>query len=275
MIASNNPQNHQTVPHCNVMTVTPSMALRWLENANTHNRKVSDAQVRQFARDIQQGNWVLTHEGIAFDPHGILLDGQHRLWAIVQAEVSVEMPVWFNITPQALEVINGGRSRSLADRIRLSHHRHGLVTPGHVATLKAMMGGMSGPAVMTSSEASQAMCRHREAVNLALKLIPSGRYIANAATRGVIARASYSADPERLALFAEMLCTGVVPDPNDTAVILLRQYLYNTPGGAHHLQRERYAKTGRALMAFLGREPITRLMPARQELFALPEEIKA
>ena len=261
-------------PHVSRMTVTPTMAGNWLENANTKNRHIREDYARRLARDMSQGRWRLTHQGIAFDSHGVLLDGQHRLWGVMLADVPVEMYVWFNVTPEALDVIDGGEMRSLADRLRLSG-RHGHITKNHTSVLNAMLGGMSGPKKMTTFEASEALSRHEDAVAFALSAIPSGRYIANATTRGVIARAYYSADQKCLRDFGQMLTTGVVPNGLVTSVILLRQYLYSNPGDSYAARRDRYAKTERALVAFLRHEPITRLMAAKQELFPLPEEAKA
>jgi hypothetical protein len=273
MIATANTTT-RTEPYCNLMTITPTRALNWLENANTNNRKVSDAYVKKLARDMKAGRWRLTHQGIAFDPHGVLLDGQHRLWAIVTAEMPIMMHVFFDVPSEALPVTDDVRPRSLADQLRLGQ-QHGHVTKNHTSTLRAMLGGMSGPLSMTSLEASESLSRHSEAVNFAISAVPAGKYICNATTRGVIARAHYSADPSRLAEFAEMLGTGVVPHANAAAVILLRQFLYNNGGNANRTLRERYARTERALAAFLKNEPITRLMPTKQELFPLPEEAKA
>ena len=273
MIATNSPVS-RTEPHCNRMTITPTMALNWLEHANTNNRKISDAYVKKLARDMKAGRWRLTHQGIAFDPHGVLLDGQNRLWAIVEADMPMDMHVWFNVSPEALPVIDGVKPRTLADQLRLGQ-QHGQVTARHTSTLRAMLGGMSGPLAMTSLEASDALARHGAAVEFAINAMPRGKRLCNATTRAVIARAYYSADHERLIEFGQMLGTGVVPHANAVAVILLRQYLYNNAGHANHTLRERYAKTERALAAFLNNEPLTRLMPTKQELFALPEEAKA
>ncbi len=266
--------NTNVEPHVSRMTVTPTMAANWLENANINNRKIRETYARQLARDMAQGRWRLTHEAMAFDPHGVLLDGQHRLWGIVLADVPIEMHVWFNITSESLAVINGGKPRSLADQLRLSRE-HGQVTKNHTSVLNAMLGGMSGPSKMTTLEASEALGRHGDAVSFALSVIPNGRYIANATTRAVIGRAYYSADHQRLRDFGQMLVSGVVPDASATGVILLRQYLYSNPGDSYAARRDRYAKTERALLAFLKDEPITRLMAAKQELFPLPEEAKA
>lgn len=274
MIATAEPRTSQARPHCNLMTITPTMALNWLENANTNNRPVRDAYVKRLARDMMAGRWRLTHQGIAFDPHGVLLDGQHRLWAIVTADLSVEMHVFFDIPPEALPVTDVVKPRTLSDQLRLSQ-QHGDVDTRHTSTLKAMLGGMPGPLTMTSLEASDALSRHGAAVEFAINAIPKGARICNATTRGVIARAYYSADQKRLMEFGRMLSTGVVPNSDAVAVVLLRQYLYNNAGNATHLLRERYARTERALAAFLKDEPITRLMPTKQELFPLPEEARA
>ena len=152
MIATQKPLK-QALPACNRMTVTPEMAARWLESANTHNRPVSDAYVERLARDMRNGQWKLTHEGIAFDSHGVLLDGQNRLWAVVQANVSVAMHVWFNVTPESLMVINSGKPRSLADNLRLSG-RCGEVTKNDLATLRAML-GRGGDTSLTASQLSK------------------------------------------------------------------------------------------------------------------------
>ena len=88
MIAPTFP-NDTKAPYDLIMDVTPELACRWLE-ANTQNRVVNPAHVDRLVRDMKAGRWYLTHQGIAFDTHGLLVDGQHRLWAILEADV----PVW-------------------------------------------------------------------------------------------------------------------------------------------------------------------------------------
>lgn len=69
--------------------VTPAMATKWLEEGNTHNRKVRDSVVMRYAADMKAGRWKQTHQGIAFNGDGTLLDGQHRLFAIIEADTEV------------------------------------------------------------------------------------------------------------------------------------------------------------------------------------------
>lgn len=73
--------------------ITPAMAEKWLATPNTKNRKLRQRTVEAFAADMRRGKWHITHQGIAFDEAGNLLDGQHRLAAIVKSGCTIEMLV--------------------------------------------------------------------------------------------------------------------------------------------------------------------------------------
>src|SRR5690554_2314745 len=145
-----------TGPIVERILITPDQAIKWLEQANTNNRKLSQKHVDRLARDMTEGKWVLTHSGIAFGPDGTLLDGQHRLWAIVESGVSVEMFVWRGVEPQSMMAIDAGKSRSLADILNIAGE-NGDVSKDDLATLRAMLGGYSNPPILSPSEASEAM----------------------------------------------------------------------------------------------------------------------
>lgn len=72
--------------------VTPALAKQWLEK-NTNNRNVNFAKVKKMAKDMREGHWDTTHQGIAIATDGTLVDGQHRLMAVVESGVTVRMNV--------------------------------------------------------------------------------------------------------------------------------------------------------------------------------------
>lgn len=72
--------------------ITPEMAIDYLE-LNKVNRKLRMNKVRLYSDDMKNGKWRITHQGIAFNEDGFLIDGQHRLNAIIHSEVSVKMIV--------------------------------------------------------------------------------------------------------------------------------------------------------------------------------------
>lgn len=100
---------HRTV----TQTITPLMAKSMLSN-NKSNRAVSKQDVLRYSRDMKAGKWMLTHQGILVGKDGALIDGQHRLMAIVKSGVTVKMPVTYDesiTTPLELPM-DTGRKRS-------------------------------------------------------------------------------------------------------------------------------------------------------------------
>ena len=75
-----------------VVRVTPEIAARWLKN-NGKNRNLSAVHAKRLAAVMAAGNWSLNGQTISFDDQGRLLDGQHRLTAVVLSGVSVDMAV--------------------------------------------------------------------------------------------------------------------------------------------------------------------------------------
>lgn len=100
------------------MLVTPDQATTWLQSNNI-NRTVRNHWVNQLANQIKEGNWVVTHQGIALSQSGVLLDGQHRLMAIEKAQIPVEMFVCTDADESIFKAIDCGIKRSMADLTRL------------------------------------------------------------------------------------------------------------------------------------------------------------
>ena len=65
--------------------MTPQKAAYYLAN-NHGNRTLRKSTVRSYAADMKAGQWRCTHQAIAIDANGNLLDGQHRLAAVIEAQ---------------------------------------------------------------------------------------------------------------------------------------------------------------------------------------------
>lgn len=101
------------------MDISPDMASEWLKIA-APNRGVSAMLVAQYARDMgAPGHWRITAETIKFDESGMLIDGQHRLLAIVKSGRTIRNLVAFGLERAAQNVIDGGRKRSWSDQQRI------------------------------------------------------------------------------------------------------------------------------------------------------------
>ena len=97
-----------------LITVTPEMATEWLDKMGA-NRKLNMSHADRLAEDIKRGDWHQTGDPIRFDRKGNLVDGQHRLQAIINSGRAVELYVARNLDSKAMAVIDTGKARSIAD----------------------------------------------------------------------------------------------------------------------------------------------------------------
>jgi hypothetical protein len=101
-----------------VMAVTPAMAEAWLE-VKGPNRSISNARVDRYAQDMKSGNWRVNGETVKFDHAGNLLDGQHRLWAIVESRATVTLTIVRGLDPDDMSTIDTGLARSFANVLQI------------------------------------------------------------------------------------------------------------------------------------------------------------
>lgn len=102
------------------------------------NRPISWRWVNNLAKDMLNENWMLTHQGIAFDTDGQLKDGQHRLLAVIQAteegatdgehelspnpKLKVQFRVTHGVDPNTFDVIDVGRTRTSSQILAMGGH---------------------------------------------------------------------------------------------------------------------------------------------------------
>ena len=100
-------------------TVTPALAAEWL-GANHGNRNQRPRAVSAYARDILNGAWLITGESIKFDWNDRLIDGQHRLEAVIVTGHTIRTLVVRNLNPIVQGVLDTNAKRTAADALRFS-----------------------------------------------------------------------------------------------------------------------------------------------------------
>jgi len=146
------------------MAVTPKQAAKWLEK-NASNRGLSDKRVNAYARDMASGAWHLMPHGLVFNVSGDLLDGQHRLHAVIRAEKPVKMVVITGADHEVRAYIDKARPRTIADTLRM----HGAKFANRKASIARWLRHMdaddlSSRDLMTLTEAEETLARHADAV---------------------------------------------------------------------------------------------------------------
>lgn len=106
------------------MSVEPEQAEKWLER-NVANRTLRPSRVREYATAMTQGRWLYTADPIRFDEDGRLIDGQHRLLAVVRSGRTVEMHVVRGLAREAQDKVDTGATRTAADALKVRGFKHG------------------------------------------------------------------------------------------------------------------------------------------------------
>ncbi len=149
-----------------LVTITPKLAEQWLKK-NTHNRGVVNSRIDQYAADMRRGEWRVNGETIKLAADGRVLDGQHRLMAVLEADVSIQSLVITGLRDEAQETMDQGRARSLADvfKLRGEKYHNPLATAARTLALYERYGTVVQPpykAPPSILQASRALERNPE-----------------------------------------------------------------------------------------------------------------
>lgn len=103
-----------------IETITPDIARSYLGKNTSKQRKVRYNWVESLARMITDDSFILTHQGIAFDELGNLIDGQHRLLAVIMADKPITIMVSRNVGNNAWHGTDQGIIRRVSEITTLS-----------------------------------------------------------------------------------------------------------------------------------------------------------
>ena len=110
--------------------ISPEMAQEML-NYNTCNRPLSKNIVTKYARMMKRGEWYLSHQALAFAENKsgslVLVDGQHRLAAVIQSGISIKFSVIYNAVQTPY--IDTTRNRTFIDNLNILMEHQSIQKP--------------------------------------------------------------------------------------------------------------------------------------------------
>jgi len=259
--------------HHEMMTVTPELAIRWLEEKNNRNRSISPKKVDAYASDMADGRWVATHQNaIAFYKDGNLADGQHRLAAIAKAGMPTELMVWWGLDDKSAYGIDAHRMRATHDQVRIAGGND-WINKDVIACARMMMPETRGRAGVVSPQRIVEFCvPHKEALLFASQNLPKNT--GPASLRAAVAISFYHVARRCLVDWCDVMATGVGAVPLSKTVLTLRERMLREPhlrsGGGTH--REYVLKTAmRSIEAYCDGQVLTKIYEPKERIYALPE----
>lgn len=244
-------------------TVTPEYAQMVLDTKNTNNRNLNEKIVSMFAREMTEGRWGATHQGIAFYKDGSLADGQHRLAAIALSGCTVNIMVTHGVERESSMYMDTGRARSIGDVIKLSGQAD-WIDNQIIQTVRLVysIDKVSADEIVLLAESV------KNSLIFTHEIISKKTKGTTAPFRAAITLAHYHGESElRLMEFAEMFYSGIIKTESDLAVIKLRDFLMlseSRPKGYSGRMID-FSKSQSAIMKFCKHEPI-KMLRALSEL---------
>jgi hypothetical protein len=224
------------LPETRQVIIGPELARKILDTVNTGNRRFRSYRADEFAQVIRDGEWAVTHQGMAIDSTGTLQDGQHRLAAIAatgqaqQILASVGMPP-SNFTKLDAPLLRTARDAlgmrgehhvtvlSSASRLIIGWDRHGSELYARKGQTKISIDSIDRFVTEHADHLRAAVTRGQE-IRREIKIVSS------ALTAGIylIGREIGHDDP-RVIRFFDDLETGLRIDKTDPVYLLRRQYI--------------------------------------------------
>lgn len=256
--------------------VTPKKAEEWL-NANNVNRRLDNDKVTQYANDMRDGRWTSCAAPICFYDDGNIADGQHRLWAVVEAGSPMSFIIARGFSREDGLNIDRGKPRSLVDNAKISGSDVGL-TNELIGVCRAIEDGQhanstnrSGSRLRSDAERLAIVAKHREAADWAISNGPRGKGIRTAMLTGAVARAWYfEADLDRLRRFGDVVTDGFSDGDAESAAVAFRNYLiHKSSATSSALWRDTFLKAQNAIYYFMQGRRLTVIKSVNSEQYPL------
>jgi hypothetical protein len=231
-------------PSVEIIDVTPEIAEQWLSR-NPNNRNLRSQVINSYARDMLSGSWVLNGETVKISSEGQLLDGQHRLSAVVQAGATVPMIVVGNIPSEVMATVDAGAKRTYADALKLQGEENTSVLAAVTRRAVLWSGGYRtkigslSPTPHEMNEYLQDNRRLRTSAEIAVKL--ANRTLLPASIIGFCHWLLSDLDPDEAGWFLARLADGDGLSADDPIAALRNRIVKMRVGGGRVNETEALA----------------------------------
>lgn len=106
------------------VTITPAIAEKMLAQSTNKNRPLNELACKRFARDMSDGKWKMNGESIVVDDNGNVVDGQHRLKAVIVSQTKQVFAIVRGVSPNVFDTIDSGKARSKGDILAIAGYRN-------------------------------------------------------------------------------------------------------------------------------------------------------
>ena len=210
-----------------ISTISPHMA-QVLLGRNQINRKMRASTVHRYADTIKEGRWRLNGEAIVVSEDGSLLDGQHRLSAVVEASTPIRSILVTGVDASTFDTLDTGIVRTVADVIGITgaEKSNYLASGARALYILRKTGSTSAVRIGWDSQVAMEFIAHNPDLKEAVEYVTARKWKGMMTPGWLIALyvEFLRKDALSVADFFEVLSTGYAPT-RDHPVLALRERL--------------------------------------------------
>lgn len=216
--------------------ITPEVAANYLKNNLSNNRRLNSRAIDSYADQMSRGQWAINGDPIRFDVNEALIDGQHRLHAIIKSGTSQQILVLRGLSTETFITMDSGRKRTVADVLSINGYKNATKLAGSIQAVHNLRVGKNPHLLMKEgSHLNKQDCLDFVADNPAL--VNSCHYTCGKWIKAqVLISPSYAAalhflfaekDENMAAVFFNKLCTGLDLTENSPIYFLREKLIAN------------------------------------------------
>lgn len=226
---------------------------------NTHNRNAKKSHVEYLRRQIREGKWVVTNQGIGVSASGWIVDGGHRLEAIAAENYPpVQFVLVRGLPDSAQKYVDAHSRRSMTDVLTLFFDQ--ALSTQTVACLNVIskaLRNFNDNRRHSPDELIALFEDYGRDIKLMLGVTNAARVCSP--VFGAMVFVLHSTGDKRVLEFCEQVIKGELLQTGDPALTLRNWLNSNVNQGGHTGQKERFYKTLSAVEAFLEGRRLTKL----------------
>lgn len=105
-----------------IETITPVKAVQIMKK-NSLNRNINEKRVNRLVKSIKSGQWKLNYQPIIISKDGNLINGQHRVQAVIVSKMPIEALVIHNAPDDIKPTLDIGAARNLGNHLQMAGYK--------------------------------------------------------------------------------------------------------------------------------------------------------
>lgn len=209
--------------------ITPDIAAKYLETS-AGNRRLDMKNVKKYIRDMENESWDCSNDAITFDKEGHLVNGHHRLNAVVKSGKNAEFIV---MRDSDCTTFDRGRNRNTEQWLKMNMHYD--VQKWEPAMARIHFYYVKNITMPSDNEIHDFLVKHQNSQGILSALCQSRTRTFKTFRNGWAAYGLLSAiltgyNEQKLFRFVDVVNTGFAKDDSESAAIAFRNFLMNCKG---------------------------------------------